>query len=64
MPKASTKSLLINKLKRNQAIQARFEHLYKKERIRYDDVRKQLSEEFFLAESSIMKILAMDLKSE
>jgi len=43
----------LNILRRDAQLQARFIELYEKKRIRVDDVIKQLSEEFFLAERTI-----------
>ena len=45
-------------LKRNKKIRERFDFLYQKKRMRYDDVLEKLSEEeFFLSQRRIMEIL-------
>jgi hypothetical protein len=44
--------------KRNAKLKVRFDALYNKKRLRYDDVLKKLSEEeFFITENTIEKIL-------
>ena len=44
--------------KRNAKLKLRFNALYNKKRLRYDDVLKKLSEEeFFITENTIEKIL-------
>lgn len=53
-----------NTLKRYQAVKDRFEYLFNVKRIRYDDVIKQLSAEFFFSEQSIIRILKTDLPEQ
>lgn len=50
-----------NTLKKYRALHERYNHLYKVERIRYDDVERQLSEEFFYSVGRVQQILRMDL---
>jgi len=47
-----------------KAVQARYQVLYKKQRIRHDDVIQMLQEEFFLSEQRIYKILRIELEDE
>lgn len=54
-PAASTQKQL--QLKRDAALRERFAHLYKKKRMRHDDVLKQLEEEFFITERTIRGII-------
>lgn len=42
---------------RNQRIRERFDHLYNKERLRYDDVIDKLAEEFILAKGTIERAM-------
>lgn len=53
-----------NTLRRYQAVKDRFEHLFNVKRIRYDDVIKQLSQEYFFSEESILRILKTDLPDQ
>ena len=47
---------------RYRAVQARFKILYDQKRLRYDDCVKKLAAEFFLSETYVMRILAMELE--
>lgn len=57
-PAVSTQKQLL--LKRDAALRARFDKLYKGQRIRLDDAIKKLEGEFFITERTIRAILKTD----
>lgn len=57
-PAASTQKQLL--LKRDAALRARFEELYKRQRLRIDDTIKKLENEFFITERTIRAIMKTD----
>ncbi len=60
--KISTQAALL--IERNKALHARFDELYKKKRMRHDDVLNQLSQEYFITPRTIRGVLKMDLAQE
>lgn len=43
--------------RRNKKLKEQFEHLYNKKRLRLDDAIQKLCEDFFLAESTVQRII-------
>jgi hypothetical protein len=60
--KLSTQAALL--IERNEALHARFDELYKKKRMRHDDVLNLLSKEFFITPRTIRGVLKTALPQQ
>ena len=47
-----------------RAIQARYQLLYNVERMRFDDCIRRLSEEFFISETTVRRVIVSEISGE